>query len=159
MNRMVMEALVAVLTKYPMNPGEKIPWAYEKVADSKHQLPFFSWSIANAHRRITFKHVKEPFLKVVQLKAHCDDPLEAADRIEWLQNILGSMQPQVDLAQKGISIVETGEPEPLDEDWTIEVESQVGLRLTLMVNPDYRDNTQPGELKSVEPNIEFTKEE
>lgn len=142
-----------------MNPGEKIPWGYEKTADEKYQPPFFSWHISNPHKRITFKHVGEPFLKVIQVKVHCDDPLEAGDRIEWLQNVLGSMQPQVDLAQLGISIVEVGEPEPLDEDWTIEVESQVGVEITLMVNPSYQDNTQPGELKTVEPNFEITKEE
>ncbi|MGY0229652.1 LIC_12616 family protein [Levilactobacillus brevis] len=158
-NRQTVTALVTELNKYPMNQGEKIPWVYEKVIDEKRQLPFFSWTIANAHQRITFKHVGEPFIKVIQLKVHCDDPLEASDRIEWLQNVLGSMQPQVDLAQQGISIVEVSDPEPLDEDWTIAVENQVGVTVTLMINPDYRDQTQVGELDSVEPNIKITKEE
>lgn len=69
------------------------------------------------------------------------------------------MQPQVDLAQQGISIVEVSDPEPLDEDWTIAVENQIGVTVTLMINPDYRDQTQVGELDSVEPNIKITKEE
>lgn len=142
-----------------MNPGEKIPWVYEKESDTKGRVPFFSWSIVNPHKRVTFKHVGEAFLKIVQVKIHCDDPLEVNDRVEWIQNILGSTQPLENLAQLGISVVDVSEPDPLDEDWTIEVESQVGVTITLMVNPGYHDDTQPGEIAAVEPNYTIKKEE
>ncbi len=142
-----------------MNSGEKIPWVYEKEAATKGKLPFFSWYITNPHERITFKRVNEPFLKHVQVKAHAADPLEVGDRIEWLQNVLGSMQPLVDLAQVGISVVDVSDPVSTDEDWTIEVENQSAVDITLMVNPDYSDGTQPGEITAITPNIEITKEE
>ncbi|GEO67308.1 phage neck terminator protein [Levilactobacillus spicheri] len=160
MNRMVMEALVAVLTKYPMKPGEKIPWVYEKVADEKRQLPFFSWHISVPHQRILWKQVNgEFYTKTIQVKIHAADPLEANDRIEWMQNILNSMQPQLDLAQKGISVISVSDPEPLDEDWTISIENQVGTNVRLMVNSNYHDNTQSGEIAAVEPNYTIKKEE
>ncbi len=142
-----------------MNPGEKIPWVYEKEPDTKGQVPFFSWSISNPHKRVTFKHVGEAYLKLIQLKVHCDDPLEVNDRVEWLQNVLGSMQPLENLAKLGISVVDVSDPDPLDEDWTIEVENQVGVTITLMVNPSYQDRTQVGEITSVQPNFEIKKEE
>lgn len=142
-----------------MNPGEKIPWVFEKEAATKGKLPFFSWYITSPHERITFKHVNEPYLKKIQIKAHAADPLEVEDRIEWLQNVLGSMQPLVDLAQLGISVVKVGEPIPTDEDWSIEIENQAAIEVTLMVNPGYHDGTQPGEIAAVEPNFDIKKEE
>lgn len=147
------------LNKYPMNPGEKIPWVYEKEAATKGKLPFFSWYITNPHERVTFKHVNEAYLKHVQVKAHAADPLEVEDRIEWLQNVLGSMQPLTDLAQVGISVVDVSDPVPMDEDWTIEVENQSAVDITLMVNPGYHDGTQSGEIAAIEPNFEIKKEE
>lgn len=158
-NRQVMQALQEQLNKYPMNPGEKIPWGYEKVASVKHEPPFFSWFIKNPHHRITFRHNGEPYTKLVMLKIHTTDPLDADDRIEWLGNVLSSMQPLVDLAQLGISVVKVSDPIPLDEDWSTSIEYQEGVEITLMVNPDYTDKTQSGEITSIQPSFEITKEE
>jgi len=69
------------------------------------------------------------------------------------------MQPLTDLAQVGISVVDVSDPVPMDEDWTIEVENQSAVDITLMVNPGYHDGTQSGEIAAIEPNFEIKKEE
>ncbi|VDG32881.1 hypothetical protein [Lactobacillus brevis] [Lactiplantibacillus mudanjiangensis] len=123
----------------------------EKMAASQTKRPFFSYAIYDDAQELTsLPYDHAPFLMGVQFKAHADDDFEAKDLAKWVRDIIQSKQPSYELALQGISVVKANAMPPLNEDWTTEIEYMAGADFQLLVNSDYVDQTQPGQITGVD---------
>jgi len=125
----------------------------------KPERPFFTYHIYDDYTRTTFKQYKnEPWLMSVQFKSHADDDLVAKDMAFSLLKLLNSQQLQYDLAQVGIGVMTpTGMP-PLNESFTTRIEFMAGVDVQFLINDDYTDPTQTGQITDADLNI-ITKKE
>lgn len=125
----------------------------------KPPLPFFTFHNYDEYNRITFNDVEsEPWTMKYQFKSHADDENTAKDMAFSLHKLLQSQQFLYDMAQKGIGINRVDTMPPLNEPFVTRFEFVSGVELELLINDNWQDPTQSGDIDSVGFNLQ-TKEE
>lgn len=150
----VVEALIEQIHEYEPD----LVVTAENVAATNPAFPYVEYDIYDDGVGQTFENMdNEPLLIGVQMKAVSNLENEAKGIAHWLSKLFREQQPAVELGNQGIGVKRALPLPPTTDFLTTDYIFTSGTDLQIEVLDGYQDNTQPGQIQAVQPNIKVNK--
>lgn len=147
-------ALVAEIKQY--FPGVTV--RLQSVNSASPAYPYITYKIYDDYDRVLFNDVEnETFDLHVQFKAISNDEMEAKSLGHQLRKLFFLQQPEYDLLQKGIVAKGCDAIPPVDQYLDVDWQFTAGADYTFEVQDNFTDQTQIGNIASVNPEFNIKK--
>lgn len=147
-------ALVAEIKQYFLN----VPVRPQSVNNASPAYPYITYKIYDDYDRVLFNDVEnETFDLHVQFKAISNDENEAKGLGHELRKLFFLQQPEYDLLQKGIVAKGCDAIPPVDQYLDVDWQFTAGADYTFEVQDNFTDQTQTGNIASVNPEFNIKK--
>ncbi|MDM7515534.1 hypothetical protein QUF07_02290 [Lentilactobacillus sp. TOM.63] len=147
-------ALVAEIKQY----FPDIPVRPQSVNNVQPAYPYITYKIYDDYDRVLFSDVEnETFDLHVQFKAISSDEMEAKSLGHQLRKLFFLQQPEYDLLQKGIVAKDCDAIPPVDQYLDVDWQFTAGADYTFEVQDNFTDQTQTGNIASVNPEFNIKK--
>ena len=148
------KALVAEIKQYFPN----VPVRPQSVNNASPAYPYITYKIYDDYDRVLFNDVEnETFDLHVQFKAISNDEMEAKGLGHELRKLFFLQQPEYDLLQKGIVAKGCDAIPPVDQYLDVDWQFTAGADYTFEVQDNFTDQTQTGNIASVNPEFNIKK--
>ncbi|VDG31408.1 hypothetical protein (plasmid) [Lactobacillus brevis] [Lactiplantibacillus mudanjiangensis] len=148
------EALIEQIHKYEPD----LVVTAENVVATNPAFPYVEYDIYDDGTAQTFENMNnEPLLVGVQMKAVSNLENEAKAIAQWLSKVFREAQPATELMQQGIGVKRASPLPPTVDFLTSDYIFTSGTDLQIEILDGFQDNTQPGQIQTVKPNIQVNK--
>lgn len=147
-------ALVAEIEKY----FPDVPVRPQSINNASPAYSYITYKIYDDYDRVLFNDVEnETFDLHVQFKAISNDEMEAKSLGHQLRKLFFLQQPEYDLLQKGIVAKGCDAIPPVDQYLDVDWQFTAGADYTFEVQDNFTDQTQTGNIASVNPEFNIKK--
>lgn len=130
----------------------------QNVVATNPAFPYVEYDIYDDGSSQTFENMNdEPVLVGIQMKAVSNIENEAKAIAHWLSKLFREQQPAAELAQLGIGVKRASPLPPTVDFLTSDYIFTSGTDLQVEILDGFQDNTQPGQIQTVKPNIQVNK--
>lgn len=148
------KALVAEIKQYFPHVNVR----QQSVNNASPAYPYITYKIYDDYDRVLFNDVEnETFDLHVQFKAISNDEMEAKSLGHQLRKLFFLQQPEYDLLQKGIVAKGCDAIPPVDQYLDVDWQFTAGADYTFEVQDNFTDQTQTGNIASVNPEFNIKK--
>ncbi|OCB80957.1 hypothetical protein A8O18_04045 [Lentilactobacillus parabuchneri] len=148
------KALVAEIKQYFPHVNVR----QQSVNNASPAYPYITYKIYDDYDRVLFNDVEnETFDLHVQFKAISNDEMEAKSLGHQLRKLFFLQQPEYDLLQKGIVAKGCDAIPPVDQYLDVDWQFTAGADYTFEVQDNFTDQTQIGNIASVNPEFNIKK--
>ena len=148
------KALVAEIKQYFPHVNVR----QQSVNNASPTYPYIVYKIYDDYDRVLFNDVEnETFDLHVQFKAISNDEMEAKSLGHQLRKLFFLQQPEYDLLQKGIVAKGCDAIPPVDQYLDVDWQFTAGADYTFEVQDNFTDQTQTGNIASVNPEFNIKK--
>lgn len=149
------KAIIAQIHKYKPD----ITVSDAAVIGDTPNYPFITYALTDDYIPASFNDPEnEAFYINMQLKAISNNQNEAKTLGHWLRKLLFLQEPKYDLAQQAIVACDITPLPPVESYLDVDWQFSSGGTYRLMVQDNYADETQTGNIDTVAPDYQFNYE-